>query len=77
MDRVCGPRCVQRVLEHYGYEVELIALVSEIQGADLGRGSSMAELARSLEACGVHCHFVRLGTRELPDAPRPVILRRR
>ena len=31
MDLYCGPRCVQRVLDDYGYESDLLSLVKEIQ----------------------------------------------
>lgn len=70
---ICGPRCVQRVLEHYGQDVELTDLVRELQGATVDRPASLAEMTRVLESRHVYAAGVRLSPRDLrhlswPDA---------
>lgn len=57
---VCGPRCVQRVLQHYGQKVELIDLVIELQGAAIDRPANLADMKSALERRGVYAMGVRV-----------------
>ena len=59
-DLVCGPRCVQYLLRHYGQEEELTELVQEIQWPDLEAGASLAAIDEVLQGRGVFTRAVRL-----------------
>lgn len=63
-NKFCGPQCVQRVLEHYGLEVDLLDLIQETQWPNANAGSSFEGLSRSLERRGLHARAVRLGSLE-------------
>lgn len=52
-DVVCGPRCVQYVLETLGVPENLIDLVEEIQGSDIGGGASIRDLQIAIEKRGL------------------------
>lgn len=52
-DLVCGPRCVQYVVQHYGGDENLTDLVREIQWPDLEAGSSFDSLKDALAKRGV------------------------
>ncbi len=51
-DNVCGPRCVQFVLSHFGIDVSLPELVRQSQWPIDG-GASLSALKRSLESKGI------------------------
>ena len=53
-DIICGPRCVQYVLAHFGIDSDVIDLAKEIQWPDLESGASLKKLADALEARGLH-----------------------
>ena len=50
----CGPRSVQRVLEFYGKEADLMELIREIQWPATEQGASMAALAKALNSRGIY-----------------------
>ena len=47
-DRYCGPRCLQRVLAHYGASEELVDLIRETQWPNFDSPTSLAVLAESI-----------------------------
>lgn len=46
---VCGPLCVRFILQGYGLEADLLALVQEVQGDAEQQGATLSALKRSLE----------------------------
>jgi hypothetical protein len=70
----CGPRCVQRVLEHYGKKSDLLELIGQMQWPAFEQGSSMAALAKALEARGLHTRAVNLDSDSEINWDRPVIV---
>lgn len=62
---ICGPRCVKRVLEHYGQHVELIDLVRELQGVAVDRPASLAVMKAALEQHGIHVVGIQLRPSDL------------
>jgi len=71
---VCGPRCVQFVLEYYGKESDLIDLTVEMQWPDIEDGTSMAEIRKSLRTRGVYALAVRVGKADVQLSSDPVIV---
>ena len=71
---VCGPRCVQSVLEQYGIKEDLIALIEEMQDGDVLRGCSLLEIKNALEERGLFTKVVKCGTFVLPKWEEPVVL---
>lgn len=57
---VCGPRCVQRVLQHYGRQVELIDLVRELQGNAVDHAAHLGDMQDALQRRGVYAVGVKL-----------------
>jgi hypothetical protein len=57
---ICGPRCVQFVLKHYGHEESLTSLVREMQWPDQLKGSSVQQVEKALESRGVHVRSIQL-----------------
>ncbi len=57
---ICGPRCVQYVLRHFGTEVDLIDLVREMQWPLLTEGVSAASIVESLEKRGLHVKTIQV-----------------
>jgi hypothetical protein len=56
-DVICGPRCVEFILDYYGKtSVDLVDLVRETQGDEIDRGSTMATLKNALDARGVYTY---------------------
>jgi hypothetical protein len=74
-DRVCGPRCVQWVLQRYGIDVDLIALIQEMQWPDFEQGSSFADIEKALRQRGLCIHAVEDPT--VGDWGVPVIIQER
>lgn len=72
---VCGPRCVQRVLQHYGQQAELIDLVRELQGAAIDRPANLADMKRAIQRRGICAEGVRIAPADLRRImwPEPVI----
>ena len=60
MDLYCGPRCVQRVLDDYGYESDLLSLVKEIQWPVSSQGSRLDSLMAALESRGVYTKAIQV-----------------
>jgi ABC-type bacteriocin/lantibiotic exporter with double-glycine peptidase domain len=74
-DRVCGPRCVQFVLQRCGKpHVDLVDLVREIQWPDIEAGASLGALGRALEARGLHTAAIKLEPEALLHWPEPAIV---
>ncbi len=71
---ICGPRCVQFVLDYYGHEEGVIEIVREIQWPHLSRGCSLADIEDALRKRGIHTQAIRLESRATLDWPHPVIL---
>jgi len=57
---VCGPRCVQFVLKHFGQEVELAELVREMQWPQLTEGATAASVIAALENRGVFVKAIQV-----------------
>jgi len=58
-DIYCGPRVVQYVLQHYGFNVELVELVNRIQH-ERDRGCSFSDLQSELSRHGLSSVTVRV-----------------
>lgn len=71
---ICGPRCVQRVLEQYGVREDLAALVKEMQGGVVERLCSMHDIESALSKRGIHSMPLKLGWLGYPNWHNPVIL---
>lgn len=74
VDLVCGPRCVQHVLDHFGKPTDLGDLIREMQWPAFERGSSVAAVEESLNKRGVHTRAVRVGTDLDLHWPHPAIV---
>lgn len=72
-DVVCGPRCVQYVLQHYGIESDLIDLVKETQ-SDFEAGASLAALDDALRRRGVFTATLKLSPNAVLQWPHPVLM---
>jgi ABC-type bacteriocin/lantibiotic exporter with double-glycine peptidase domain len=57
-DRICGPQCVKRILEHYGYQVGLEELIRELQWPEIDKGTSLGDLSQALEKRGLHVRAI-------------------
>ena len=77
-DLVCGPRCVQHIMETYGiYEnegVDIIELIKRIQMPDLESGARLDRISAFLMASGVHTAAVEVKKGLQIDWPYPVLL---
>jgi|HubBroStandDraft_4_1064222.scaffolds.fasta_scaffold70163_2 hypothetical protein len=71
---VCGPQCIQRVLETYGIKEKLTTIIYEIQWPDLERGTSMADLISALERRGISVKAARVPLGVPVVWPHPVII---
>ncbi|MDX1970315.1 MAG: cysteine peptidase family C39 domain-containing protein, partial [Planctomycetaceae bacterium] len=71
---ICGPRCVQRVLEFYGQKEDLATLVREMQGGVVNEFSSFHGIEEALSRRGVHALPVQYGVLGFPNWREPVIL---
>ncbi len=72
-DVVCGPRCVQYVLQHYGIDSDLIDLVKETQ-SDFEAGASLATLDDALRRRGVFTAALKLSPNAILQWPQPVLM---
>ncbi len=60
-DRICGPRCVQYLLEYYELESEdLVDLVREIQWPEVEKGASLDRLEQALRDRGLSTASIRI-----------------
>lgn len=71
---ICGPRCVQSILDHYGQEVDLISLAKEMQGDIVETGCSLQDIEEALKRRGINCQALRAGALELPVWPHPIVV---
>lgn len=72
-DIICGPRCVQYVLAHFGIDSDVIDLAKEIQWPDLESGASLKKLADAMEARGLHTCALRINASQNIKWQFPVI----
>lgn len=72
-DVVCGPRCLQYLLRHYGIETELMDLVKETQ-SDFEEGATLDALNEALRRRGVHTAALRLPSTAVIRWPHPVLM---
>ena len=73
-DFFCGPRCVQRTLQHYGQFVDLHDLVSRQHRDDGVTGTSMLDLTALLATRGIRTLPVILPRKIREPWPGPVIV---
>lgn len=71
---ICGPRCVQSVLEYYGRQEDLIVLILEMQGGIPELGCSLKDIQNALEKRGIYCLALETSVLGFPDWPDPVIM---
>lgn len=71
---VCGPRCVQAILEHYGQHVELVPLIGEMQGGLPEQGCSLRDVQDALERRHIYCLALQTDALSFPEWPNPVIV---
>ena len=70
---ICGPRCVEFVLDWYGRPVDVSDLIDELQQGRPYQMVSLAALAEALEKRGLHAKAVTLGWGATLDWPHPVV----
>ncbi len=73
-DMVCGPRCVQFILEHYGIKEDLIDLVKEIQWPDFEAGASLGAIEAALRKRGIYTCALRMDPKDRLAWSAPVVL---
>jgi Peptidase C39 family len=73
-DFVCGPRCVQYVLRHFGLSADLSDLIHEMQWPEIERGTNLVAIQEALQKRGVFTRAVRVGTDVELRWPHPVIV---
>jgi hypothetical protein len=77
-DVVCGPRCLQYVLDYYDApgSNDLLALIKEVQWPHIESGASVAAISRVLTDRGIDSTAIELAPSDLVDIvwPHPVIL---
>jgi ABC-type bacteriocin/lantibiotic exporter with double-glycine peptidase domain len=74
-DFVCGPRCVQYVLDwHKVPSPDLVELVREMQWPELQDGSALAGIQTALRERGLHARAVRLPPAARLTWNQPVIV---
>lgn len=72
-DRICGARCVHRILECLNKPADLTDIIEELYDSPQGGMVSFEDLAEVLRRHGVSTRAVPLGTFDIP-AKYPVIL---
>jgi ABC-type bacteriocin/lantibiotic exporter with double-glycine peptidase domain len=74
-DEICGARCVQYVLEHFGKQSpDVIDLVREIQYPKLEKGARLQSVADALQQRGVYSFPMRISRRARLKWPHPVVV---
>ncbi len=73
-DLVCGPRCIQYVLRHYGQDADLIDLVKEVQWPNLEAGATLAAVETALNKRGIHTQAISITAGGRLQWPHPVVL---
>lgn len=71
---VCGPRCVQYLLNYYGQEADLIDLVKEMQWPTIEAGSSMETIEKALNKRGIHTVGMTVAEDARLQWPHPVVV---
>ena len=70
---ICGPRCVEFVLDWYGRPADVTDLIGELQQGRTYQSVSLAALAESLVRRGIHTKAVQLSWGATLDWPHPVV----
>jgi hypothetical protein len=73
-DIVCGPRCIQRLLEWYGKDEDLTPIIRETQGPEIRHGSSLRSLQEALNRRGIHSAAVEVPAGCRVEWRYPIIL---
>jgi ABC-type bacteriocin/lantibiotic exporter with double-glycine peptidase domain len=74
-DMICGPRCVQYLLQYYDRDSEdLIALVHEIQWPEIEAGASLESIETALRKRGVNTFAMQIGPEARLTWRFPVLL---
>jgi hypothetical protein len=73
-DMVCGPRCAQFLLKHYGKDTDLIELVKEIQWPEFEAGASLQAIDSALQKRGVYTQAIKMDPEATLCWPHPVLL---
>ncbi len=74
-DLVCGPRCVQFLIQYYFKKnLDLTDLVREIQWPDIERGARLDTISESLQKRGLFTCPMRIGSEMRIDWPYPVLV---
>ena len=74
-DVVCGPRCVQKLLEYYRRpSEELASLVQELQWPNLLEGTSMQKIASALRKRGFYTLVLKLDHGAMLKGNAPAIV---
>lgn len=71
---VCGPRCARQILASYGQDVDLIALINEMQDGIVEQPSNVRAIQVALEKRGVYAKPVKIGLLTFPDWPQPIVM---
>jgi ABC-type bacteriocin/lantibiotic exporter with double-glycine peptidase domain len=72
-DLYCGPRVTQRILQHYGQDVELVELVKRMQ-PQRDQGCSLLDVEIELKRCGVDVVPLLIANWDAFQWPYPVIV---
>ena len=73
-EQICGPRCVEYILNAYDRPTELTDLIYAMQGGQADRMVSAAMIAKTLENKGIHTRILKLDPPSIPDWPHPTVL---
>lgn len=73
VDRVCGPRCVERLAELNGRKTDLYDILVRTTAEQRRSGMSIGELKKLLAEFGLSFSPVKLPTGSLPLLPKPFI----
>ncbi len=76
-EAICGPRCVEFVLNWYDRPVEVSDLIWELQGGQSDRQVSASALDAALKKRGIHTQLVRISEWKSPTWSYPALLHMR
>lgn len=72
-DVLCGPRCIARVLDHFGIETTVVDIVRALGPDVVKNGMSASNIQAFLARNDIHCRVVELSNRVQVTWPHPVI----
>jgi ABC-type bacteriocin/lantibiotic exporter with double-glycine peptidase domain len=73
-DALCGPRCVQFILQQFGHRSELLTLLQELPLSEVSRGASLQSLQELLERRGVYCEALAVSPQGVLRWGHPVLV---